>query len=344
LLIAWSWPSRRLDPTSDELGGSYPLFFEQAVMSFMETCRDLVRGRELRIVYPEGHDQRAVDAALQMSKEKLGAPIVLGCGPIDGVETHDPAQHPERERLASVCLELRKHKGMTEEQAAELTLKPHFFAALMVREGLADGMVSGLHSETKPFLPAFQMIKMRKGFSRASSVFIMCWPDKTYFYADCSVNIDPDPETLASIALATADTVKALGHEPKVAFLSFSTRGSADHARVDKVTEALKIAKAAEPDLAMDGEMQFDAAILPSVAKRKCPGSPVGGEANVFIFPDLDSGNIAYKITERIGGAAAVGPILQGLNKPVNDVSRGCSVQDLVDVGVITGVQALALK
>ena len=158
------------------------------------------------------------------------------------------------------------------------------------------------------------------------------------------MNIDPDPEMLASIALATADTVKALGHEPKVAFLSFSTKGSADHARVDKVTEALRIAREKAPGLAIDGEMQFDAAIVPSVAERKYPGSKVAGQANVFIFPDLDAGNIAYKITERLGGAAAVGPILQGLNKPVNDVSRGCSVQDLVDVSVITGLQALACQ
>ena len=310
----------------------------------METSRDLVRGRGMRIVYPEGQDQRAVDAARQLKDQKLGVPIVLGSGPLDGIESHHPAEHPQRDRLAAVCLELRKHKGMTEAEAAELTSQPHFLGALMVREGLADGMVSGLHSSTKPFLPAFQIVKMKKGYSRASSVFIMCWPDKTYFYADCSVNIDPDPETLASIAMATADTVTALGHVPRVAFLSFSTRGSAEHARVEKVTEALKIARAARPGLVMDGEMQFDAAILPSVAARKCPGSPVGGEANVFIFPDLDAGNIAYKITERLGGAAAVGPILQGLNKPVNDVSRGCSVQDLVDVSVITGVQALALK
>lgn len=313
-------------------------------MSFMESCRDKVRGRDLRIVYPEGHDQRAVEAARQMSEQNLGKPIVLGSGPIDGVETYDPANHPQKDRLAAVCLELRKHKGMTEAEAAKLSCQPHFLGALMVREGLADGMVSGLHSATKPFLPAFQMIKMRKGVSRASSVFIMCWPDKTYFYADCSVNIDPDPETLAGIALATADTVKALGHVPKIAFLSFSTRGSAEHERVDKVKEAFKLAQREEPELLMDGEMQFDAAILPSVAKRKAPDSPVAGQANVFIFPDLDSGNIAYKITERLGGAAAVGPILQGLNKPVNDVSRGCSVQDLVDVGVITGVQALSLK
>ncbi|MFA7481781.1 MAG: phosphate acetyltransferase [Vulcanimicrobiota bacterium] len=313
-------------------------------MSFMETCRQSVRGRNLRIVYPEGHDERAVAAARQLAAQDLGVPIVLGSDPIEGVETHDPASHPQAGRLAEVCLELRRHKGMTEEQACELVKQPHFLGALMVREGLADGMVSGLRSETKPFLPAFQMVKMRPGMSKASSVFIMCWPDKTYFYADCSVNIDPDPETLASIAIATADTVKALGHEPRIAFLSFSTRGSAEHTRVDKVTRALQLAREQAPHLIMDGEMQFDAAILPSVAERKSPGSAVAGQANVFIFPDLDAGNIAYKITERLGGASAVGPILQGLNKPVNDVSRGCSVQDLVDVSVITGLQAMAGK
>lgn len=311
-------------------------------MSFMESCRQQVRGRELRIVYPEGVDERAGKAAQQLQTEGLGKAVVLGTSAIPGVETHHPREHPDFERFVSAFVELRKHKGMTEEKARDVLTQPHFFGAMMVREGLADGMVSGLRSETKPFLPAFQVVKMRKGFSRASSVFIMCWPDKTYFYADCSVNIDPDPETLSQIALATAGTVRAFGLEPKVAFLSFSTQGSAEHARVDKVTEALRLAKQAAPDLLLDGEMQFDAAILPSVAKRKYPGSQVAGHANVFIFPDLDAGNIAYKITERLGGAAAVGPILQGLNKPVNDVSRGCSVQDLVDVSVITGVQALA--
>jgi phosphate acetyltransferase len=313
-------------------------------MSFMEKCRQSVRGRGLRIVYPEGHDERAVAAARQLKEEGLGHPIVLGDLAVDDIETRDPATDSERERLGRVFFELRRHKGLSEDDALKQTLQPHFFGALMVREGLADGMVSGLRSETKPFLPAFQVIKMRKGVTRASSVFIMCWPDKTYFYADCSVNIDPDPETLASIAMATADTVKGFDLDPKVAFLSFSTQGSADHPRVDKVTQALEIARKNRPDLLFDGEMQFDAAILPSVAARKYPGSQVAGQANVFIFPDLDAGNIAYKVTERLGGAAAVGPILQGLNKPVNDVSRGCSVQDLVDVSVITGVQALALQ
>ena len=303
-------------------------------MSFMESCRQKVRGRNLRIVYPEGVDERAVKAAAQFNSEGLGEAIVL----------NDVTGRPEFDKFVQNFMELRKHKGCTREQAVECMSQPHFFGAMMVREGLAHGMVSGLRSETKPFLPAFQVIKMRQGFSRASSVFVMCWPDRTFFYADCSVNIDPDSQTLAGIAVATAHTVKAFGLEPRVAFLSFSTRGSAEHARVDKVTEALRLAREQAPDIAMDGEMQFDAALLPSVAERKYPGSEVAGQANVFIFPDLDAGNIAYKITERLGGAAAVGPILQGLNKPVNDVSRGCSVQDLVDVGVITGVQALACE
>ncbi len=310
---------------------------------FMDTCRDQVRDRQLRIVYPEGIDSRAVEAARQLQTEKLGHPIVLSDSSIPGIETRNPATDPERERFVEAYHQLRQHKGLSRDEAADQMLESHYFGAMMVRLGLADGMVSGLRIETKPFLPAFRIVEMRPGFKRASSVFIMAWPDKTYFYSDCSVNIDPDSETLASIALATADTVKAFGHEPRVAFLSFSTKGSADHPRVDKVTRALELAKEARPEVLVDGEMQFDAAILPSVAERKCPGSAVGGQANVFIFPDLDAGNIAYKITERLAGAAAVGPILQGLNKPVNDVSRGCSVQDLVDVAVITGLQSLAL-
>ena len=207
--------------------------------------------------------------------------------------------------------------------------------------GEAAGLVSGLNSETKPFVPAFEVVKLRPGYTRASSVFIMAWSDRVLFYADCSVNIAPDAATLAEIGRATAATARAFGFVPKVAFLSFSTRGSAEHESIDRVKQAVALARAAEPGLDVDGEMQFDAAFVPAVARKKCPDSPLCGDANVLIFPDINAGNIAYKITERLAGASAIGPIMQGLNKPMNDVSRGCSVQDLADVAVITAAQAL---
>jgi phosphate acetyltransferase len=230
---------------------------------------------------------------------------------------------------------------VTPDVAAQRVSLPHYFGALAVRAGEAAGMVCGLNSETKPFIPAFEIVKMRPGMKRASSVFVMAWPDKTWFYADCSTIISPDAETLADIGRATAQSARAFGHEPRVAFLSFSTRDSAKDVSIDRVKEAVRLVREAEPGLLVDGEVQFDAAMLPEVATKKCPGSPIGGQANVFVFPDLNSGNIAYKITERLGGARAFGPLLQGLNKPVNDVSRGCSVQDFADVAAITARQAI---
>jgi phosphate acetyltransferase len=323
-------------------------------MAFMDDVRGKVRGKGRRVAYPEGLEERALRAAALLAAGDLARPILIGpeaalrekAGALgvslDGVVVCDPTRDERRSRYAAAYQELRKHKGVTLEAAAERVALPHFFAALMLREGDADGFVSGLNSETKPFIPAFEVVKMRKGYSRVSSVFVMTWPDRVLFYADCSVNIAPDAATLAEIGRATAASARAFGHEPKVAFLSFSTRDSAADASIERVKQAVALCRAAEPGLLVDGELQFDAAFVPAVARKKCPDSPLGGQANVFVFPDLNAGNIAYKISERLAGAAAIGPILQGLRRPVNDVSRGCSVQDLADVGTITALQSLA--
>jgi phosphate acetyltransferase len=322
-------------------------------MSFMEDVYAKVKGKGARVVYPEGLEERAIRAAGFLRDRELVRPVLVGGAaavrekagalgvPLDGIEVREPATDPRRAAFEAEYLELRKHKGVTPEIARERVALPHYFAALAVRAGEAVGFVSGLNSETKPFLPAFEIIKMRPGLKRASSVFVMAWEDRVWFYADCSMNIAPDAETLAEIGRATAQSARAFGYEPRVAFLSFSTRDSAKDASIDRVKEAVAMVRAAEPGLVVDGEVQFDAAMLPEVARKKCPDSPLAGGANVFVFPDLNSGNIAYKITERVGGARAIGPIFQGLNQPANDVSRGCSVQDFADVAVITALQGM---
>jgi phosphate acetyltransferase len=322
-------------------------------MSFLADARTRAKGRGLRIVLPEGVEERALRAAALLREGDLAQPILLGSEEkirararglrvsLEGVALRDPTRDASRPALEATYLELRRHKGMTAERAHEVAAQPHYFAALLVQAGEADGMVSGLKSETKPFLPAFEVVKTKPGFRRVSSVFIMSWPERTLFFADCSVNIAPDADTLSEIARASAATARSFSFTPRVAFLSFSTRDSAKDASVDRVKEAVRLTRAAEPELLADGELQFDAAFVPAVARSKCPDSPLQGEANVFVFPDLNAGNIAYKIAERLAGAAAIGPILQGLTRPVNDVSRGCSAQDLADVAVITALQAL---
>ena len=322
-------------------------------MSFIEDVYAKVKGRGSRVIYPEGREERAIRAAGWLRDRGLVEPVLIGPAAevrakaaslgvsLDGVDVRDPATDPRRAAFEAEYLELRKHKGVTPEVARERVQLPHYFAALAVRAGEAAGFVSGLNSETKPFLPAFEVIKMREGMKRASSVFVMAWDDRVYFYSDCAMNIAPDAETLAEIGRASAGSARAFGYEPRVAFLSFSTRDSAQDASVDRVKQAVALVRKAEPGLLVDGEMQFDAAIVPEIASKKCPGSPLAGRANVFVFPDINSGNIAYKITERLGGARAFGPIFQGLNKPVNDVSRGCTVQDFADVAAITALQAI---
>jgi phosphate acetyltransferase len=324
---------------------------------FLDSMRKLVRGSGQRIVFPEGEEERAIRACDLLSRENYAKPILLGNElqikgkartlniDIAPVEIVDPASDPNLNEFAQTYYELRKHKGVSLADALTRVRLPHYFGCLMVRAGKADGMVSGLNRETKPFTPAFEIIQLKTGFRKASSVFVLEWPERLLFFADCSVNIDPDAETLADIAHATAQTVQSFGYEPRIAFLSFSTRDSAKSPLVDKVKEAARLAKKLCPGVVMDGEIQFDAALLPEVAHKKAPDSPfVELGANVFIFPNLDCGNIAYKISERLGCATATGPILQGLNHPINDVSRGCSFEDLANVGILTAELARMQK
>lgn len=323
---------------------------------FLDSMKKKVRGQGMRVVYAEGNEERAIQAAAQLRDDDLAKPILIGKTEeieklakklkieTKGLDIHDHAEDKDIDKFVDTYYDLRIKKGkkITREQAEEKVKQPHYFGALMVHLDKADGMVSGLNSETKPFLPAFEIIGLKKGFQRASSLFVLEWPERLLFFADCSVNIDPDAKTLAEIAHATAQTVASFEFEPRVAFLSFSTRDSAKGESVDKVKEALQLAKEQCPHMIVDGEIQFDAALLPAVAKKKAPGSVFEDKgANVFIFPDLNSGNIAYKISERLGRATATGPILQGLNKPINDVSRGCSAEDLANAGVLTAALAL---
>ena len=321
---------------------------------FLESIQEKAKADPKTIVYPEGAEERIILAAQKVIKQGFAKIILIGdAGQIaqkakalkvslKSIRIIDIAKYERFEEMANTFFELRKHKGITIEQAKEQVKKANYFGTMLVQMGEADGLVSGLNSETKPFLPAFQIIGTKEPSHKASGFFMMIWPkdNKILFFADSSTIIDPDENDLANIAIDTAESAKRFGIEPKVALLSFSTRGSAKHMLVDKVANATKIAREKRPDLLIDGEMQVDAAIVPEVADKKCPDSPLHGNANVLIFPDLNSGNIAYKLVERLAKASAVGPVLQGLKKPVNDLSRGCSVQDIVDVTAITVVEA----
>ena len=333
-------------------------------MSVLDSIKEKAKADVKHILLPEGSEERTVQAARIITDEKIAKVTLLGdeeeikkvaekfnvC--LCGIDIINPLTDPDFEHYANGFYELRKAKGMTPEKARETIKNTLFYGCMMIKEGKADGMVSGAINTTGNTLrPGLQIIKMAKGINTISSCFIMEIPNKEYgdnglmLFGDCAININPNPDELASIAIATANTAKTLlGMDPKVAMLSFSTKGSAKHENVDKVTAALAKVKELAPDLDVDGELQADAAMVPKVAALKAPGSKVAGHANVLIFPDLQAGNIGYKLVQRLAGAEAVGPVSQGFATSINDLSRGCSIADIVSVVAITAVQAQAIK
>ncbi|WP_047983826.1 phosphate acetyltransferase [Ornithinibacillus californiensis] len=321
--------------------------------NLFDEVRSQVSGKNKSIVFPEGLDERILEAASKLGKEGVLNPIIVGSMEavqqkadeinvdLSGVTLLDPTSYEKFDEMVQQFVERRNGKA-TEEDARQLLLDENYFGTMLVYMNEADGLVSGAaHSTADTVRPALQIIKTKEGVKRTSGVFIMVRDDEKYVFADCAINIAPDHETLAEIAIESAATAKLFGVDPKVAMLSFSTKGSAKSAETEKVVDALQIAKEKDTSLVIDGEFQFDAAFVPSVAAKKAPDAVIQGDANVFIFPSLEAGNIGYKIAQRLGGFEAVGPILQGLNKPVNDLSRGCSAEDVYNLALITAAQAV---
>ena len=321
-------------------------------MEVFEKLKSSLVGRNARIVLPEGEEPRILQAAKRIVKESDVTPVLLGNtekiriyleieGVTEGFEVIDPHHYDGFEEMVAALVERRKGK-MTEEEARQALLEDvNYFGVMLVYLGLVDGMVSGaIHSTASTVRPALQIIKTQPGVKRTSGAFLMVRGDERYLFADCAININPDAEGLAEIAINSASTAKMFGIDPHIAMLSYSTKGSGFGEGVDKVVEATKIAQELRPDLDIDGELQFDAAFVPEIAALKAPGSKVAGKATVFVFPSIEAGNISYKMAERFGGFAAVGPVLQGLNKPVNDLSRGCYADDVFKLTLITASQA----
>jgi phosphate acetyltransferase len=315
--------------------------------------KERLAGKNMKIVFPEGLDERVLAAAGRLAADRVLTPIIVGNleeveakakelnVSLDACEVYDPANYAGMDELVASFVERRKGKA-TEEDARKILLDENYFGTMLVHTNKADGLVSGAaHSTADTVRPALQIIKTKQGVSKTSGVFIMVRDDEKYVFADCAINIAPDSNDLAEIAVESAKTAKMFDIEPRVAMLSFSTKGSAKSEETEKVSAAVAAAKERDPQLIVDGEFQFDAAFVPSVAKSKAPDSPLQGDANVFIFPSLEAGNIGYKIAQRLGNFEAVGPILQGLNRPVNDLSRGCNEEDVYKLALITAGQAL---
>ena len=315
--------------------------------------KEKVSGHNLRIVFPEGTDERILEAAGRLAADKTVVPVLIGniekisakasdMGiSVENMEIYDPANYIMMDELVAAFVERRKGK-VTEEQARQILLDENYFGTMLVYLNKAEGLVSGAaHSTADTVRPALQIIKTKQGVKKTSGVFIMVKGDEKYVFADCAINIAPDSQDLAEIAIESARTARMFDLDPRVAMLSFSTVGSAVSEETTKVADAVKLVKEMDPQMIVDGEMQFDAAIVPSVAASKAPDSPLQGAANVFVFPSLEAGNIGYKIAQRLGGFEAVGPILQGLNAPVNDLSRGCNAEDVYNLALITASQSL---
>ncbi len=334
-------------------------------MDLLEKIKNTAKVLNQKIVFPESNEERTLKAADIIIEENLARIILIGdkdkimadasaygLRNIDRAEIINPLDHKKKKAYIDLMMELRKNKGLSKDEASKLILNPLYLAAVMIKAGDADGEVAGASNSTGDVLrPAFQYVKTMPGISVVSGAFIMILKDKEFgnnglmVFADCAVHPDPTDKELAEIAVATAKTTKDIaGIEPLVAMLSFSTKGSAKHDFVDKVVNATRYAKEIYPELKIDGELQADAAIIANIGKSKAPGSEIAGKANVLIFPDLQSGNIAYKLVQRMAHAEAIGPILQGMAAPVNDLSRGCSVSDIVNLTAITANQAAGMK
>ncbi|ASK62035.1 phosphate acetyltransferase [Virgibacillus phasianinus] len=319
---------------------------------FFDELKTKLEGTDRFIVFPEGTDERILTATSQLGAAGILTPILIGGKSeikqraeevgvdVSSCKIMDPLEFEEFDLMVETFVERRKGK-VTADEARKILLDENYFGTMLVYMNQADGLVSGaVHSTADTVRPALQIIKTKEGIKKTSGVFIMVRGEEKYVFADCAINIAPDSQDLAEIAVESAVTAKLFDVDPRVAMLSFSTKGSAKSDETERVSEALQIAKEKNPSLLIDGEFQFDAAFVPSVAEKKAPDSPLKGDANVFIFPSLEAGNIGYKIAQRLGEFDAVGPVLQGLNRPVNDLSRGCSSDDVYNLALITAVQA----